>query len=223
MNYYTTFTTGIIDGLLLNTLANEYCYKVDKEALRKDAPYYYSTMKKAYVQRNNIISDTAENRGTRNDRSNAFGRKEVPVENHLRTYLIKKTGEYRAIIEDKFDYEEEYKSPFESSINRMLLIFKWISGIQSITKNTAVIKQSDIDQIGLNVKLGALKASFEKMFEKQIVTSTQSNDEWRIKIGGNALNTGMGPGFIKLRIQIPALIESIHTYHKDLQCSLKVE
>lgn len=223
MNYYTTFTTGTIDGLLLNTLNEDYCYPVAQSAIRKGAPYYYSAVKKTYVQRNNVLSDHAENQGAQSDRSNAFGRRETPVDTHLRTFLIKSTGEYRAILDDNFDFEEEFKSPFDDKVNKMLLVFKWIAGIQSITRNTVTITQADIDQLGLPIKLGTLSQTFEKLFDKEIVTSNQDNAEWRIRLGGGALKTGMGPGFVQMRIQIPALVEAISTYHKDLQLAQEAE
>ncbi len=220
MNYYNTFTTGTIDSLLMNIGKDGYAIPVDLETDgdRKTEAHYYSKIRKKRMIRNNVGKSKVRVGGPTTDKSRAFGYEITPVDTFLRTYLHKEAME--AVMED-FNYEHEYASPFDNGINQMLLIYKWIIGLQSITKNIVDITKDDLAKLGMDHKsVMDIKIAFDKLFSHEIVKSTYDSGTWFIKLGGRSLLVGEGPGYIKIKMQIPALEDKIKAYHNELQAEL---
>lgn len=204
MNYYNTFTTATIDALLQNTMKDGYCLETTSTSEKT----YYSTIYKKKVKRNN--HDTAAGSG-----------RSIPVDTYLRSFLHKEAME--AVMGD-FNWEHEYVSPFDNGINQMLLIHKWITGLQSLTKDIVSIKKTDLAKLDMDHKsVMDIKIAFDRLFPTEIVKSTYDSGTWFIKLGGRSLRIGEGPGYIKIKMQIPYLIEKIKADHDTLKTELSAE
>lgn len=203
MNYYNTFTIGTIDSLLQNTMKDGYCLE---ETSRTKRTHWSKLTKKGVRRLNQMI--------TRDEMGRQIGTAESP-DKFLRNFLHKEAME--AVMEE-FNYKHEYASPFDNGINQMLLIYKWISGRQSITKEMVLISKDDLAKLGMDHKsVMDIKIAFDKVFPHEIVKSTYDSGTWFIKLGSRSLMVGEGPGYIKIRMQIPALTEKIKAYHDELQ------
>jgi len=206
MNYYNTFTIGTIDSLLQNTMKDGYCL----EEPSRDKRTHWSKLTKKGVRRLN-------ERITRDEMGRQIGTAVSP-DKFLRNFLHKQAME--AVMED-FNYEHEYASPFDNGINQMLLVYRWITGQQSLTKEIVSIDKADLVKLGMDHKsIMDIKIAFDKLFPHEIVKSTYDSGTWFIKLGGRSLLVGEGPGFIKIKMQIPALEDKIKAYHNELQAEL---
>ena len=198
MNYYFNYTSGLIDNLLVRTKAEN--YTVDGK-------------------RANVTNPKAPMPGRLHDQSRAFGELSIPIDgtnrSFLRDYLDKK--EMKAGTGD-INYDHEYASPFSNEINKLLLLFKWITGIQSITKNVVQITREDLKAIDMeHMSTLDLKKTFGKLFWNSLVTNMWNDGVWTIKVGGRDLRVDEGPGYINMRISIPHLVDKITEYHNNLK------
>jgi len=206
MNYYYNFTTGLIDGLIMNIGNDTYCRNVPDNKHYD----YYSRVRKTKVDRNNV--------------TDAILGKKTPIDTYLRLHLHALSQD--VIIDDNkgkpiFNYTHEYPTVFPNNINRMLLIFKWIAGTQALTKDVVIITREDLQSLELATDSPSkLKAKFEDLFHKSIVYSTYEDGKWKIKLGSRSLMVGEGPGYINMRIGIPFLEDRIKAYHIVLKESL---
>lgn len=200
MNYYFNFPSGLIDNLLVRTNAEN--YTVDGK-------------------RANVTDTKAPMPGRLHDQSRAFGELCIPIDGHNRSFL----RDYLDKLEMKastgeINYDFEYASPFGNDINKLLLLYKWITGIQSITKNTVQITKEDLKAIDMDhMSTLDLKKTFNKIFWNSLVINTWNDGIWNIKVGGRDLRVDDGPGYINMRIGIPHLLEKIKEYHTNLKVS----
>lgn len=206
MNYYNTFTIGTIDSLLQNTMKDRYCLEETSPSKRT----HWSKLTKKGVRRLN-------QRIARDEMGRQIGTAESP-DTFLRNFLHKEAME--AVMQN-FNYQHEYASPFDNGVNQMLLIYKWITGLQSLTKEIVLIDKSALAKLGMDHKsVMDIKIAFDKLFPYEIVKSTYDSGTWFIKLGSRSLLVGEGPGYIKIKMQIPALEEKIRKHHDDLKTAV---
>lgn len=198
MNYYFNYTSGLIDNLLVRTKAEN--YTVDGK-------------------RANVTDPKAPMPGRLHDQSRAFGELCIPIDGHKRSFL----RDYLDKLQMKpstgdINYDVEYASPFGNEINKLLLLFKWITGIQSITKDTVHITKEDLKAIDMeHMSTLDLKKTFSKIFWNSLVTNMWNDGIWTVKIGSRDLRVGEGPGYINMRVSIPHLVQKIEEYHNNLK------
>lgn len=217
MNFYTNWKTGFIDGLLVRTCYQDYAMS-NKDPKWNDYPQdleLYSRLLKTKVKRLNMIKANVPVGGPTTDKSRAFGTSTTPIDDHLKTFMMKKslipsTGD--------IDHSKEYVSPFDNKINRMLLIYKWILGIQAITKDTVAISKEELALLEMDHKsVMDIKIAFDSLFYNSVVSSSYESGTWYIKLTGGSFGISEGPGFINISIPIPSLINKIKKHHESLQ------
>lgn len=237
MNYYFNYTSGLIDGLLKRTGTEDYVIvegstdpgKTNKygRTIPREHILYSSLINKKVIPQNWIDTETMP--GKIYDQSRNTGDTWIPIDGHKKSYLREWLSKNESTIftpstSNEVDYDKEYKSPFDNNIDKMLLILKWIAGIQSITGKTVEITREDLKAIDMEHKSTMdIKIAFDKIFPKSIVYSSYDSGTWSIKLGTRDIRTGNGPGYINMRINIPHLVENIETYHNDLQIKVKEE
>lgn len=219
MNYYFNYNTGLIDGLLTRLGIEDYAFAEGTQDPRaNEVPndlYMKSRTLGKKVKRNNVLQSNVMVGGPITEKSRNTGHKTEPIDKYLRNWLHKQAME--AVLED-FDYDHEYYSPFDNNINKLLLILKWITGIQSITRNMVEITKEDLKAIDMDHKsVMDIKIAFDKLFYNSIVYSSYDAGTWSIKLGTRDLKVGEGPGFINMRIDIPHLVTKITEYHTNLK------
>ena len=209
MNYYFNFSTGLIDTLLLKTKAEHYFNQqnLNQKNLSK------------YRGRNNIEKIDGHYVGTTNGHKTSMGLDEF-VYSHLAAQSLKPS------INTESNYETEFVSPFPDEINKMLLLLKWVAGIQSITGEWAVeitkdtLKEIEMDHISpMDVKI-----LFEKLFKYTpiLIKSIYEKGTYTIKLGPRDLLCELGPGRVNIRLDYPHLLDKIQQHHNKLKEEQKV-
>jgi len=219
MNFYTNWKTGFIDGLLTRIAYTDYAIaKKEEDPKWNTIPYeleLYSKALKTKVKRLNLVQKEVAVGGPTTERSRSFGSKLMPIDTYLKTFMMKKN---MIPSMGNIEHSKEYNSPFENSINRMLLVYKWILGIQAITKDTVVISKEELVKLGMDHKsVMDIKKAFDKLFYNNIVTSYYEDHKWFIKLTGGSFGMAEGPGYINISIPIPGLVKKIKEHHKELQ------
>lgn len=189
MNFYTNFSTGLIDGLLMKQNDNGYWVTENGKKTR-----------------NNIIKRDAFG-------NNRSGNVTQDIDTYLREWLLKQ--EMKPVA--NLDYDYEHPTPFDNKINKILLLLKWIIGIQKI-KGVAEITKEDLKELDLDFSLTTLHKLLFAV-DKCLVTNSFNEDETIliVKVGSRELKSGVGPGYVNMRISIPYLMDKITAYHEKLK------
>lgn len=234
--FYFTFSTSLIDGILMTTNQENYgtptLWENDIQTGgfhfrdQEDTKYAWSPLtqqnkerypKSVFVrnqykldaQGNKIIFDGRDRRGP------LLKTIDECVYNFFE-------GQYlRPSIDDQLDYEQEFSSELMSSRTcQMLLFMKWIAGLQSIQKVPFVqITKKDLEELGItNISTLDLKKSFDIVFKRsQLPKNTWEDGVWTVSVGPKDRMVGEGPGYIKIRIDQPYFLELIQNHHQKLR------
>jgi hypothetical protein len=185
--FYTTFPMGLIDGMLVRLQVEPYVVYapkiVEDSSGRKKEIYAWT--------RDNVIE------------SNVFGEKRTgdrvtPTSEYLYNYLCQK--DLRPTMGKDIDYSVEFESPFTKGVTQMLLVYKWIAGLQAISGDTITIKTSDIAELGLNPTALDCKIAFDKYFPNSYVINKFYDKKWHVKLGPRDVRVTPGPGSVQIKV-----------------------
>jgi hypothetical protein len=185
--FYTTFPMGLIDGMLTRLKVEPYVIFAPTSVP------------------NATGGTTTETRWIKDDviQSNIFGEKrtgskKTPTSEYLFNFLCQK--DLRPTMGKDIDYSVEFTSPFEDKITRMLLLYKYVAGLQAISNDTVTLKTSDIAELGLSLTALDAKIAFDKMFPNSYVINRFDDKKWQIKLGPRDVRVTPGPGSVQLKV-----------------------
>jgi len=213
--YYTKFSVGLIDSLLTRQQENT-DYLIPLTSGRGDTASTTTINERTLVRPEKTGNDFEWMMGSQMvERPQTWKRSNLDTTVH--NWLIKQ--EMKPVLED-IDYDYEYASPFKDGITRLLLVFKWITGIQSITKEEVRLTKQDLELIGLDKPVYHYTKLFETLFgpinsyELSKITGRYTRDlsgsltynkydpdtkEWVIKVGPRDLAVANGPGSVCIK------------------------
>lgn len=218
-NYYKTFTTGLIDGILI---------REDKKVPAHTAEYYdhgrkvegYKYYQETSLRRMLNASKTLKKHMEHRDGITTEG---LVIKNNIDTcvydYLCKL--ELKPSFGNDIDYTYEFAPPFTDTVNKMLLILKWVAGIQSITKsNQITITKEELSEIGLNMSPLDLHKAIKAIFKDAAFSKNVYNHDERyvvLGVGGRDLQVSEGYGYVNLKMtQYTGLLNAIIAHHEKL-------
>ena len=235
-NYYNTFATGLIDSLLIRLNEHtDYLVPV-RDTDTTDGDIVDAAKKGKLVRPDYAGSDftwmEGKGLGTYEGKNmkKPITYKKIGIDATVHKYLLKQ--EMKPSMGD-IDYSHEYASPFPDSVNKTLLLLKWITGIQSITGDTVVITKKELAKIGYDhISPLQLKIQFDKLFGYHKITEyhksfysgcltynyyNEDTKEWSVKIGSREMRYIRGAGTVILKTtQYFNLMTKIITYHREL-------
>lgn len=218
-NYYKTFTTGLIDGILI---------REDKKIPDTQAEYYDQGRgvgdQKWYQQTalRRMLNKPAELESHTEVRDGTMTNGKVikyNIDACVYDYLCKL--ELKPSFGNELDYSYEFAPPFTDTINKLLLLTKWISGIQSITEKTLIqIGKDEIEELDLNMTPLDLHKAIKATFKDSVFSMNRYNSDEKyvvLSIGGRDRKVTEGPGYVKLKTpQYIQLLNNIMEYHDRL-------
>tara|TARA_R110002153_G_scaffold270643_1_gene437186 strand:+ start:56 stop:841 length:786 start_codon:yes stop_codon:yes gene_type:complete len=218
LNYFKTYSTGLIDSVLIKTEAKGYVIPCGvgytKDDLNCDwkwannpqtgENYDLEKSEKSYdrVRRNNGGNEVSRNQGYTTERARVDGRKTTPIDIFLRTWLDTKDDTIFNTIpgEDPIiDYGKEYPLPFKNKKDIIaLLLFKWVSMKCKINQGQVQITADDIKNIGINITLVDLSILLKSYFDRSLIRNwyDQESKTLELKVGGREQKNGKGAGYI---------------------------
>ena len=200
--YYNKFAVGLIDSLLIKT-DQDYSMYETVEGETKNQTKRLRIRNGSIIERNKWIGEKC-------------GHIMKPMELSVHEWLCKQNM-IPGLSADTIDYDLEYPSPFKDGVTKALLMLRWVTGLQSINKQDAVlITKEDLKEIGLDhTSVMDWKMTFDKMFKP--VISHYDKGIWTVKIGGRDVVPGNGPGTINIKVaQFNGLFDSILKHHDRL-------
>tara|TARA_R110002153_G_scaffold272842_1_gene442214 strand:- start:47 stop:769 length:723 start_codon:yes stop_codon:yes gene_type:complete len=227
-SYYTKFSVGLIDSLLIKSQEHtDYLVPLTSGSgatkTGKDVPENY------LVRPEKTGNDFEWMMGSSMVEKNQTWKK-LSTDETVHNWLIK--SEMKPVLED-IDYDYEYKSPFDGTISKALLLLKWIIGLQVITKDTVSITREDLAKIGYDhLSPLQLKINFDKIFGKTdglqynstklngCLTKNHYNEDtktWDVKIGPREVIVDNGPGSVRIKTtQYNGLLDTIMQHHQEV-------
>lgn len=216
--FYKIFATGTIDGMLIREDKKIDADKAEyfDHGRRPDCKYHQVVSLQRIINTGNNIKDHIDVR----DNNMTVGKIVKGIDEAVFDYLCKK--EYKPSFGDNIDYSYEFTMPFTDRINKMLLILKWVAGIQSINRKPNVtITDKDLSKIGLTISPLQLHKAIKEYFKDAVFSKNQYNwdtKELVLSVGGRDLTVSDGPGYVKLKsTQYIGLLDMIMNHHKELQ------
>tara|TARA_R110001632_G_C11312580_1_gene414837 strand:- start:46 stop:951 length:906 start_codon:yes stop_codon:yes gene_type:complete len=212
LNYFKTFSTGLIDSVLIKTKAKGYVTPCGSTYAAQELNCDWTWTNDNddpdldRVRRNNGGDKVANNSGYRNERSRIDGRITTPIDTFLRNWLETKddtifnTNPLRSNEEEDIDYTKEYSLPFKhASVTEMLIFFKWITMKAQLNSGMAKITQDDLLEVGCKFTLVDFSKLLKSFFDKSITRNwyDQETKTLEVKVGSRELKVAEGPGYIK--------------------------
>lgn len=217
-NYYKTFSTGLIDGILI---------REDKKIPTTQAEYYdnernvsgekwhqQTSLRRMINSKDNIEKHLEVRDGTMTEGYAGLSNIDTCVYDYLCRLELKPS------FGGEIDYTYEFAAPFSDTINKLLLIVKWVAGIQSITQENSVeITKDNLKEISTMSPLQLHKA-IKELFKDDVFGRNHYNYDDNIltlMVGGRDRKISEGFGYIKIKTtQYTGLLNNIMKHHDEL-------
>jgi hypothetical protein len=218
LNFFKTYSTGLIDSVLIKTEAKGYVKPVGKEYTRDEfhcdwkyannpqtgENYDIESQPNTYdrVARNHKIIEANKMRSGYGDRGRDSGNVTEPIDTFLRTWLETKDDTIfntRPGEEVELNFEKEYPLPFKDGKTIVaLLLFKWVNLKCRIAGGTVNITSDDLNDIGNNITLVDLSKLLRSYFDKSLIKNWYDKETKTLTIqtGGRDQRVSEGPGYI---------------------------
>jgi hypothetical protein len=222
--FYKTFTTGQIDGILTLLAIQEF-----KQKGADQDPQYFDADPKFFDKSNKYIGVTKQMKNSLRHVMNHGELKKFESSRDGRTtegYLVTPTPEcvidYLQRKDMKVgepDWLDEYSMPFAEEINQLLLIFKWVLGIQRLNDNTVTtITSDDISSLDLPYTVKQLHFRLKTLLGSSFATLRYMEDDNTIeyKVSSRDAFLNEGYGYVKLNVtQYVVLLNNIVKDHEE--------
>ena len=185
--FYTTFPMGLIDGMLMRLKVEPYVIFAPTSV--PDGRGGTKTENR-WIKDDVIISNVFGEKRT--------GDKKMPTSEYLYNFLCQK--DLRPTMGKDIDYSVEFESPFGKGNTQMLLLYKYVAGLQAINGDTVILKTSDIAELGLNLTALDAKIAFDDTFPNSYVINKFDDKKWHIKLGPRDVRVTPGPGSVQIKV-----------------------
>lgn len=231
--YYTKFSVGLIDSLLTRN-QNDTDYLIPLTSGTGNTSGGTHVQSGILVRPEKTSNDFEWMMGTSMVEKHQTW-KSLDLDTTIHNWLLKQ--EMKTVLGD-LDYDYEYASPFKDGLTKTLLILKWITGIQSITKQEVRISKQDLERIGLNHpplhykiifdehygplsshQLSKITGRHTRSLSGSLINNKYDPDtkEWVIKIGPRDTYVVDGPGSVRIKTtQFTGLLNMIIEDHNRL-------
>ena len=241
--HFNTFTTSMLDTLLLATLDRDYGTVVDRATYERaeETKYGYMLLKQAtreklhvdngYWSRQNQIITTdseypthmggmAETKRPSADGQRRNGYRVRTTESLVYDYFNKKDLQpgFGEKTLDNF-YNKTYTCPFSKEIYEMLLVYKWLVARSIITKEAVTVNDQMLERIGTKYNSFVLYAILHKYMPRSFQRCRWDDEtkEMTITFTGKQKIVQNGPGWLMMDMcSIPSYKSMLDRIDKDL-------